>query len=294
VEENLSLPVLAAVLPSEPRKNLIVTPCRDCCFAVYEGDTQTSCRFGRIEKYRKQGVEVKECYDETKEFFVIETACLLHRARKSPWAMRFPGRDRVAQARKEVQVLLDVVVVMEEGHAFEQVRTTVESLLAQEMLPLKVTVAVNCDGVNLTPIRNLLPGNWFVSDIRERRADGSRVSKERCIDNVVYASKANFYSIFSPGFVVPRDFVSSLDRAVNDELERFVLLEPTSQGQGMTVHVKAHSYYGGNTPAEVVEGSEAGERADSVVEKIKNRIREENLPHLIKRVEEVCPAMARE
>ena len=48
------------------------TVCRDCSFSVYEGDTQTGCLLGNIEKLAENGAEIVESYDETgREFNVI-------------------------------------------------------------------------------------------------------------------------------------------------------------------------------------------------------------------------------
>lgn len=274
--------------------NLYVTPCKDCCFAVYEGDTQTGCRFDRVEKFRGKGVGVREVYDRDKEFFVIETACLLHRSRKSPWAMANPGGVRMSVARGEVEVEADAVVVMGEGHSVAQARATLDSLLWQKVVqPNKVTVVVNRGGVKASDLVYLMPSHWEVKFLLERLADGSRPGTGRCVDHAVAGSTAQFYAVFSPGFSVPDDFFACLDRAVNDDLERFVMLEPNAAGEGLVVQTRTHRYYGGNTEA-VIQGDEAGveagTRADSVVEKIRHRVRVEGKPGLVKKVSEVCPS----
>lgn len=288
-------PLPEADPPAEERRATVETPCKDCCFAVYAGTEQTGCQFGRIEKFRERGVGVKECYDDDKEFFVVETLCNLHRHRDGPWYVRNPSWDRKRVAREEVRQEVDVVMVMT-GHTVEQVKTTVDSLLRQTLLPLRVTVSVNQDGIPLRDVRAVLPGDWIAQVVRERRKDGGRVSRERCIDNAVYDSKAAFYAVFTPGFVVPPDFVASIDRAVNDDLMRFSLLEPDEDGQGMVVQTYLHGYVRGNADATIDgedAGEDAGKSADSLVEKARHMAKVNDMPHMIKRVGEVVPSMAR-
>lgn len=57
------------------------TPCKECIFAVYDGDTQTSCHVDMIEKIKATDhLEVIEAYDEDKEFFIVnKTKCLCFR-----------------------------------------------------------------------------------------------------------------------------------------------------------------------------------------------------------------------
>lgn len=277
-------------------RSLFATPCKDCVFAQYMGSTQVGCMFGRIEKFRRQGVKVLEVFDEDSKFFVIQTACRAHRHRESPWAMRHPGRERLAVCRKELELALDVVMVMHDQHTVEEVKTTVDSLLAQTLLPMKVTVVVNRDGIPPQEIRAILPSDWVAQYIQERQPDGSRIGPDRCIDHAVVGSRSQFYAVFTPGYVVPPDFAASLDRALNDDLERFLLLEPNEDGQGMVVSMLAHAYYGGNTEA-VIEGQDAGEdagrRVDSIGAKIRHRVKIEDTPQFVSKITDVCPELRR-
>ncbi len=283
-----TLPVLAK------RKNLYDTSCKECVFATYEEHTQTGCRFGRVEKFRQKGVEVVEAMDEEREFFVIRTRCHIHRHKKSPWAMKVPGRDRMQVARDEVEIELHAIIVMLAEHTVEDVKKTVDSLLVQTVGLQKGTIVVNRDGIKPSQVRELVPEYWRVQFIMEREADGGHISVGRCVDHAVDSSTADYYAVFSPGYEVPNDYVQAIDRALNDDLERFVLLEPNEAGQGLLVQLRIHNYYGGNAEAIIQSedaGDEAGKRADSIIEKVRHRARAEGNEHLIKRVEEICPSM---
>lgn len=286
---------LNVIEPAAKLPPLYETSCKDCCFATYDGKTQMGCQFDRIEKFRNQGIEVVEVHDDEAEFYLIKSACLLHRHKKSPWAMQTPGRLRRETARREIALVFDAVIFMGEDHSVEQVKATVDSMLTQKHQPRKVRVVVNRDDIIPMDIRTLLPDQWEVQFVMERR-EGQRVSRGRCIDIAVVESKSHFYAVFDAGTIVPESFFSSIDHAINDNLDRFVLLEPDNKyGNGMVVMTRSHEYFGGNKEA-IIEsddaGAEAGLRADSIADKICHRARVENLPHLIKKVSEICPNLA--
>lgn len=60
------------------------TNCKNCVFAKYENNTQTSCHMGMIEEYKKKNNScVLEVYDKEKEFYVInEKKCLGYKEKK--------------------------------------------------------------------------------------------------------------------------------------------------------------------------------------------------------------------
>lgn len=263
---------------------LYETPCRDCVFAVYQGKTQTGCRFGRTEKFPDKGVELVEAQDGDREFYVVQGACRLHRHAKSPWAMKHPGRERMAVARKELQLKVDAVVALDGELTAEQARVTAESLQKQTLPPRRVVVAVNREGVRPEEVRCFLPEDWAVQFLMERQQGGGFLPRGRSIDHAVLGSPCDFYAVVSAGQVMPPGFIADLDRAVNDELERFHLL----QGEVVVVSMAAHKYFKGNAPAVIVGDGEEGKRADSIEEKILHRAKAEGREWMVRNVTEVC------
>lgn len=57
-------------------RDQVKTSCKDCTFAIYEGDTQTDCEADRITTFKQQGC-VEEVYDDEKEFYTISRLCNL-------------------------------------------------------------------------------------------------------------------------------------------------------------------------------------------------------------------------
>jgi len=70
-------------MSQSPQISTIHTPCKSCVFAKYEDKTQTDCHLDYISKYRANGVEIIEAYDEDNEFFVInDKKCIGYRENK--------------------------------------------------------------------------------------------------------------------------------------------------------------------------------------------------------------------
>jgi len=67
----------------------IHTPCKQCVFAQYNGNTQKDCHLGYIEKYKTANISIIEAYDNEKEFYIInDKKCIGYRENK--W---FDGLD---------------------------------------------------------------------------------------------------------------------------------------------------------------------------------------------------------
>jgi len=84
----------------------IKTNCKNCQCAIYEGSTQTSCSFDRIEGF---GDGVIEAYDDEKEFYVIKRFCNYYRSPK--WN---DGKLDLDKIKHESAVSFDVVIVCDD------------------------------------------------------------------------------------------------------------------------------------------------------------------------------------
>lgn len=285
--------VMEETKQEEQRGPLYQTSCKDCVFALYKANTQVGCTFDRVEKFKKIGVEVLDCYDDQKEFFVISSVCTLHKHKKSPWAKSHPGRERRRLARQEIEARITVVLVLDQEHDLDSLKLSLDSLKAQDLPPARVIVSLNRDGVQAEEVLPHLLPDWVVQTIQERQKDGSRISRGRCIDLAVADNASTYYTVFRPGTVIPRLFLREIDRYINDELGKFVLLLPTATGEAYVVHQHMHRYVGGHTEAEITDpdSSEHGQRVDSVVQKIQFVAKRSNTERLVKRVEEVCPSI---
>jgi hypothetical protein len=295
---------------NEPKKvslHVVHTACRDCVFATYPGmgRTQTGCELKRLDKYREQGTEVLEAVDETgDEFFIVNgRKCLAHRDKS--WADRVPEGNRAATVRAELTTRTDVVVPLGSAEDLDRLPATLDSLRALELKPATVTVVNNSDlgmGKAVSALAKTGGGlNWQVTDIKERAADGGRVDLDRAVDIAAAKFKGHFYTLLPAGETLPPSFTADLDRAVVDDLGRFVLLLPNERMVGLTVALGFHRapMVDGNKPLSAMLLDDPLETdtappvlLKNVVEKAAYIAERQNLPHLVERAEVVCPSLS--
>lgn len=79
-------------MKSQQQELSIKTNCKECAFAIYDGKTQTSCAFDRINKFADKAVPA---YDEEKEFYVIDTLCCYYRDKTKGYTIN--DKDKVME-----------------------------------------------------------------------------------------------------------------------------------------------------------------------------------------------------
>ena len=85
-----------------------------------------------------------------------------------------------------------------------------------------------------------------------------------------------FYIIFESSVQIPTQMSKDIHKSLHDDMKSFVVLLPNSQGVGKTVLKIAHRKYNGNSFTIPLE------------DKI---IHYDDAPHLIKKVEDICPSL---
>jgi len=100
----------------------VTTSCKECKFAMYEEDTQTGCRFGRIDKFQKcDDAIVTESMDDDKEFYTVNRACNY---------FRVEGTEvNLTQVIYQSQMAFGVVVRLDSKNDEKEARKTLKSLL---------------------------------------------------------------------------------------------------------------------------------------------------------------------
>lgn len=85
-----------------PQDTISKTSCKECIFAIYNGNTQTGCEDNRISKFES---DVVAAYDNDKEFFVINRLCTLYRPNE--WNN---GIKDIQKAKSESHMTFDVLI----------------------------------------------------------------------------------------------------------------------------------------------------------------------------------------
>lgn len=296
--------------------HVLHTSCKDCVFAEYEmtskastlgvpvmTKTQVGCHIGRLDKYRAQGAEIVQAYDDEAEFEIVDgRSCPAFRHHLSEWAKKVHPDNRADAVRQEMTIRTDVLVILISAGDVDHMQRTFDSLKKLALKPSSVVVLNNGSGVKmgkLVATLNKVAGglNWNVVDVVEKRADGSPVDLSRCIDIAVPKMKGHFYTILLPGDQLPEKFTAELDKAVVDEMGRFVILEPNSNGVGLTVSLGFHKapMINGNKAVPAAALEEGGDEhllLTTVTEKAKYLAEKMNSPHLVAKAEDVCPSLA--
>jgi len=212
----------------------IETCCQQCVFAEYNKNTQTGCLFGRLDKFRENGVVVEECYSnmpehaEKSDFFVVHGLCSLYRM--PIWASN-KGSDieeLKKAARKEVEVKVFYMVHFKEPATLEDLERTVKSIQAQYINPTKVTIINRNNSVSMRAAHKLIinDNRFEVSKPVGKSVSGNQELSQGQHDenltlNRVSDKVAQYYVSCDAGFEFAHDFSYSLDKFINDELQNF-------------------------------------------------------------------------
>jgi hypothetical protein len=174
---------------------------------------------------------------------------------------------------------MDVIIYIgPDDEEFQSAGKTTDSLAFNKLKPNNV---IYCDHKNIKPstFRKWAEGRctkmgWRAEHIRESNADALR-----CIDICMKRSKAMYVAVFKAGFVVPDDFISQLDVALNDELERFLYLTPYEDDvNGMVLQKIASKNFHGN-------------RENPLIDKLRKKALEQECPEMIRPVTDLVPSM---
>ena len=282
--------------------NKIHTSCQACVFVAYgqtpEGLAQTGCKLGCLDRFKARGAEVVSAQNETSKFFIINgRTCPLKRDQRSHWAKSHNAADYARIAREEARPRMEVLVPIRVGDLLEEVQWTIESIDKQRVKPFRVELILNQEDLHPLQLTELCENTsipeWNVRKMLERTESGGFVSLERCIDLSVIGSKSQFYVVMLPGFTPPDTFLADIDKAIVDELQQFIYLQPamdhegTDRTSGMVVNTQVHTILGGNRPV-TVEMDGKTIPLNTIGEKISFRVKEEGLPHLVRSVRDVC------
>ena len=221
------------------------TPCKDCCFAIYDDITQVGCARNRIEKYKDNGAEIIEAYDEEKEFFVIkDRLCPFFRSKK--WLDAFSEKsdeDMEKILAFETMSSFHLIILLKEG-SIEDLKDTIDSvpLEFKNVPPTQITI-IRPRGSKVRPqdIKDLFTGvlvRWRIENLLVNRKDSEVIHSAQKIINTQY------YCVCNAGYKFPKDYFKSIHKAVIDNLLQFGLIEvEKDQLDGIVIPRHVHEYW---------------------------------------------------
>ena len=279
-------------MTKEPIKNDEVsiqvssTSCYNCVFAKYSDNEQIGCNANRLEIFAKHGHEIipiKNDNEDEKVFFVIDgKICVYYR--NSEWAYASYKKDSVEEiltcVQNELKIPYHVLLFFRSSDSFEDIKNRLSELENQDIKPKIVTI------VDRSHSERVMTGE-LMKICQDYNFAHWRIQTVQAVDQIdndvidlVYDStkkmKYMFYTILECSHSIPKDMSKDIHKSLHDDMKSFVILTPNSDGIGKTVLKVAHEKYSGNSFTIPLE--------DKIVHY-------DDAPHLIKKVEEICPSL---
>lgn len=205
-------------MKSKQREKRLQTSCKGCAFAIYDGDTQTGCKFGRTEKFLERG-ELFEAYDEEKEFFVVQRLCNLAR----PTDNNSEDSDLI-EARDSIKPSVFISVMLDGGtkEDFDNLLSTIKSadypadkLYIALSQPFESTKEQRKLGTKLLfDIKNLGIRSQVIFNIASKMREYDVFKK--C------EKKFSYYSFFSIKSQLSSEMLPYIDKVLNEDMDKVV------------------------------------------------------------------------
>lgn len=218
---------------------MINTPCRDCIFAIYDDKTQVGCKLGRLDLFRKAGIEPVECFDDEKEFYVIPNRFCLS-ARNPEWGKRFKEEYWEKLVFYETQIQYNVIIIAQNS-TLEKIESTCNSFLSQTIKPKHFTVIF--DTLKPPKIGRILDKTeikWRLQHVQGEFVESAQVD---LVEDII---KHPYYVVVDAGTVVEQDLSDVLQTRIIDEFRHFALVK-NWKGTKQIVPRAIHSVYSGNS-----------------------------------------------
>lgn len=232
----------------------VTTSCKECVFAEIDEAklTQTGCKLGRLDKFKKNKTEIIEAYDDELDFYVITRFCNTYR--EKDWA-ECQEVDLEIAVKEETKILLNFIVVARSDDTMEQLTDTllgIKSLNRQDLIHNIIVVSNRFDsgefGINDILHRNFEGTSYFQIGLTE-----DNPSIERCVDQAFKKSRNGYYCVFTAGSVPSEDFAKNINDIINNELIPAALITPKDGINGLVAQTSIHKFFSGNHKNTLVE-----------------------------------------
>ncbi len=229
------------------------TSCKLCVLAEYEGNVQVGCQIGRLDKFKDGGAVLDIQSDEDKDYFMIRNR-VCNACTQESVVEGIPSRKWEETIMKRIGVRCNMAVYVGPNHTFYDALQTLDSIVNQEhpAYEIKVLLQGKHDvGEYMALMNNYkLSIPWIVQEIVYEIED---LDKQKWTSNYLMALdltmeniKSTYYSVSNAGYEYSSAFLSTINRALNIDLNRFVALLPDADGNGSLLQRGFHKLVGGN------------------------------------------------
>ena len=198
------------------------TSCKDCVFAIRRDGVQTGCNLYRLDKLADNGAEILK---NGKSFFVFGRICTA--CRNTDWGRKHKKKDWKTLVFDYIQVRMDVIIHVSETDTLDSAKKTIDSACNQIIKPTMIVIA--CENKDITA--------ELIDDLRNRNIRW-KLENSNAYD-AADLCEGSYYCIFMSGYEIPKDYIFNVNKAINHDLKRFVLVLPDENGNGMIVqHIR--------------------------------------------------------
>jgi len=265
------------------------TICNNCAFASFteDGNVQTGCLAGRLEKFRDAGVTVHTARTQGQTYHVIDSkTCVYYR--NDEWAREVYKDEFTTDEEYDEFMLKTVTSQLDIPYAVLLfIRTTdldvinqrLDELEAQRVKPKIVTL------IDRTHDTDIISGD-LMKIMQNRSFTHWRIQvvaavdhKDAAVIDIAYDNTKKlqyvYYTALEAEHAISLDMSSEFHSSIHDQAKAFSLLTGTGI-HGHTVLKIAHAKYNGNSFDIPLEAK---------------LVHYNDSPHLIKKVEDICPSL---
>lgn len=228
----------------------MVTACKFCTFAQYEGKTQTGCYFDRIRKYDEAGYLVQPVYDDEKEFYVIKGA-VCDKFRSPDWLKRQDTTD-IHKLAERTRFSYDILLYLDSDD-IDQFYRQIKAIKDQSIQPNSVLILHPPHIQIQTPkyVTALQLAHFKKWKIESFTPD--QTTKERQIDLAALDVTSTYYIIFNLNTKIPEDYIEAIDGLVNEKVINLAMVQTDNSYHGQVVHSFVHKAAGGHKQKSLVD-----------------------------------------
>lgn len=214
----------------------IDTSCKICIFADYEDKTQVGCKVNMLPKFKNKLVQIDECYDEEKKFFVIrKRQCMAKR--NDGWIYAgLPIEDQQEELTIELDVAFHAIII---GSPYpDDTLYSIRDLKRQKYLPKLLTVINIHQNPPLRLTAELKDSEFYKWELDNVVDDSKDI--DALIHKNVKKYNLPFHAIFESGKDIKPNYLSSINDHIKD-LNQFGCIWGESGRHGMVVPLLVHN-----------------------------------------------------
>ena len=225
----------------------IETHCKGCVFAKYKNDKQVGCELGRTELMNPS----QEGRTEDGVFnYTFDRFCNSYRPKEWKDILSEEEKgDLIATVKKETRPTMCAFVFLnvKSEDALSALQYTVSQLKAQEDADLRCVVVINPKAEYSAGIQKILASEFDFDKTEHHIVLSLREQEDLfLIDDAFAHAKNGWILVTESGEAVPPSLFSKINKRVNIDMKRLILVKPYENWNGMIFQAAIYKFLDGN------------------------------------------------